>query len=73
VFRLADPTIIFYTDTNGYYLLEIRHKDSNNIVFRDTLKSYDKKITIKGFAQNLFAFSLQPLPTSNHWEKILIS
>jgi hypothetical protein len=43
------------------------------LVFKDTLKSENKKIVIKGFAQNRFAFTLQPILTTNHWEKILLS
>ena len=70
---LSNSQIVLTTETNGYYLLEIRYKTNQNLVFKDTLKSKNKKIIIKGFAQNLFSFSLQPLSTVNHWEKILLS
>ena len=50
---------------------EISDSDENED--KDTLKSENKKIVIKGFAQNRFAFTLQPIVTSNHWEKILLS
>lgn len=68
---LSNSPIILSTETNGFYLLEIRHKINRNLIFKDTLKSENKKIVLKGFAQNLFAFTLQPIPTANHWEKIL--
>lgn len=73
MFSFSYSTITLDTETNGFYLLEIRRKTDHTLVFKDTLKSENKKIVIKGFAQNLFAFSLQPLKISNHWEKILLS
>lgn len=72
MFSLQNSPVILSTETNGYYLLEIRHKFNQSLVFKDTLKSENKKIIIKGFAQNLFAFYLHPISTSNHWEKILL-
>lgn len=71
--HFSNASITLHTETNGYYLLEIRHRINRNLVFKDTLKSENKKIIVKGFAQNLFSFSLQPLSTVNHWEKILLS
>lgn len=73
MFSLSNPSITLYTETNGFYLLEIRLKTNHTLVFKDTLKSENKKIVIKGFAQNRFAFTLQPIVTTNHWEKILLS
>lgn len=70
---LSNSPIILSTETNGFYLLEIRQKINQTLVFKDTLKSENKKIVIKGFAQNLFAFTLQPIVITNHWEKILLS
>jgi hypothetical protein len=73
MFSLSNPSITLYTETNGFYLLEIRHKTDHTLVFKDTLKSENKKIVLKGFAQKRFAFTLQPIVTTNHWEKILLS
>lgn len=73
MFNLSDSSITLYTETNGFYLLEIRHKIDHTLIFKDTVKSENKKIVIKGFAQNRFAFILQPIVTTNHWEKILLS
>jgi hypothetical protein len=73
MFSLTNPSITLYTETNGFYLLEIRRKTDHTLVFKDTLKSENKKIVIRGFAQNRFAFTLQPIVTTNHWEKILLS
>lgn len=73
MFSLSNSSFTIYTETNGFYLLEIRLKTDHTLVFKDTLKSENKKIVIKGFAQNRFAFTLQPIVTTNHWEKILLS
>jgi len=73
MFSFSNSPIILSTETNGFYLLEIRNKINQTLVFKDTLKSENKKIVIKGFAQNRFAFTLQPIVITNHWEKILLS
>ena len=70
MFSLSNSSITLYTETNGFYLLEIRLKTNHTLVFKDTLKSENKKIVIKGFAQNQFAFTLQPIPTTNHYLKV---
>lgn len=73
MFSFSHSPIVLFTETNGFYLLEIHNKINQTLVFKDTLKSENKKIVVKGFAQNQFAFTLQPISTTNHWEKILLS
>jgi hypothetical protein len=71
--HFSNASITLHTETNGYYLLEIRHKINRNLVFKDTLKSENKKIIVKGFAHHQFEFNLQPISITNHWEKIVLS
>jgi hypothetical protein len=71
--RFSNTAITFKTPTSGLYQLEIRYKINQAILFKDTLKSENNKIIIKGLAPNLFTITLQPVLVTNHWEKILLS
>jgi hypothetical protein len=67
-----EPSLIFQTDCDGYYVIKILDKTQNKIIHCDTLKSENKQITIKGFTPNNFEIIIEPIQLTNYWEKILL-